>query len=96
MNDETKNPDMVKADEFVKNGIYDSALAVFLDVWKNTQNPAAGVNAGIMYEAIGDIDNALKIVKEVVDRTANQAAMFEYKRLLKEKQSQEELARQLQ
>jgi curli biogenesis system outer membrane secretion channel CsgG len=95
MKDEMKNPEMEKADEFVKNNVYDSALRVYLDVWKRSKNPAAGVNAGIMYEVLGDLESALATVKEVVDATANKKAMGEYNRLLKEKKSQEELLKQL-
>jgi hypothetical protein len=95
MKDERKDPQMEKADEFVKNSIYDSALRIYLDVWKASKNPAAGVNAGIMYEVLGDLDSALATVKEVVDATANKTAMGEYKRLLQEKKSQEELLQQL-
>jgi hypothetical protein len=95
MKDETKDPQMEKADEFVKNNVYDSALRVYLEVWKRSRNPAAGVNAGIMYEVLGDLDSALAMVKEVVDATVNRKAMGEYNRLLKEKRDQEELRRQL-
>ena len=86
---------MKRADEFVKNRIYDNALRIYLEVWKSSKNPAAGVNAGIMYEVLGDLDSALAMVREVVDATANKTAMGEYNRLLKEKESQEELLRQL-
>ena len=96
MKDKTKNPDLKAADELVKGNLYDRALEIFLQVWSGTQNPAAGVNAGIMYEALGDLDSALRIVKEVVDRTADSAAMREYSRLLREKQSLERLKEQLQ
>ena len=96
MKDKTKNPDLKAADELVKGNLYDRALEIFLQVWSGTRNPAAGVNAGIMYEALGDLDSALRIVKEVVDRTADSTAMREYSRLLKEKQSLERLKEQLQ
>jgi tetratricopeptide (TPR) repeat protein len=96
MKDKTKDPDMEKANEFVKNNDYDSALDTYLGVWKRSKNPAAGVNAGIMYEALGDLDSALATVKAVVDETANKTAMGEYNRLLREKKAQEELMKQLQ
>ncbi|MBN1412298.1 MAG: hypothetical protein JW969_15740 [Spirochaetales bacterium] len=96
MSDETKNPDMEKADEFVKNNIFDNALKIYLDVWKTTQNPAAGVNASIMYEALGDLDGAIQMAKEVVDATANPTAMREYNRLQKEKKLQEEVSEQME
>jgi curli biogenesis system outer membrane secretion channel CsgG len=96
MKDKTKDPDMKAADELVKGSMFDNAREIFLKVWKDTQNPAAGVNAGITYEAVGDLDSALRIVKEVVDNTANSTAMREYKRLLNEKKSLERLKEQLQ
>ena len=95
MKDETKDPEMKKADELVKNNLYDSALGIYLDAWRRSRNPAAGVNAGIMYEVLGDLDSAIATVRQVVDATANRKAMGEYNRLLKEKKDQEELLRQL-
>ena len=96
MKDKTKNPDLKTADELVKGNLYQNALEIFLKVWNNTQNPAAGVNAGIMYEVLGDLDSAVIVVKEVVDKTANSTAMGQYKRLLSEKQSLERLKEQMQ
>lgn len=96
MKDEMKDPEMARADEFVKNKIYDSALDVYLGVWKRSKNPAAGVNAGIMYEVLGDLDAAIATVKNVVDATQNKKAMGEYRRLLDEKASQEEVQKQMQ
>jgi curli biogenesis system outer membrane secretion channel CsgG len=96
MNDETHNSEMKKAEEFVKNRFYDNALRIYVDAWKGSKNPAAGVNAGIMYEVLGDLDSALATVKEVADATAKKEAMEEYNLLLEEKQSQAELMEQLQ
>lgn len=47
MKDKSKNPDLKTADELLKGSLYNEALQVFLEVWNGTQNPAAGVNAGI-------------------------------------------------
>ena len=96
MKDKTKNPDLKAADELVKGNRYADALGIFLKVWDDTKNPAAGVNAGIMYEVTGDLDSALIVVKEVADKTGDSTAMGQYKRLLSEKQSQERLQEQMQ
>lgn len=39
MKDGTKDPEMEKADELVKNNLYDNALRVYLDVWRRSRNP---------------------------------------------------------
>jgi hypothetical protein len=94
--DETKNPLMEKADKFVQQELYDDALKIYISVWKETKNPAAGINGAIMYEAVGDVDNAISLAKEVSNATANERAMEEYKRLLNVKAEQEEVRKQMQ
>jgi hypothetical protein len=94
MRDKTKDPRMDQADELVKGKIYDSALQIFLDVWQENGNPAAGYNAAILYEVTGQVDMAIEQMKAVVDRTADKKAMREYNRLLTVKKEQERLRQQ--
>jgi hypothetical protein len=94
MRDKTKDPRMEQADSLVKGRVYDSALEIFLDVWQQNGNVAAGFNAAILYEVTGQLDMAISQMKSVVDRTAEKKAMREYNRLLMVKKEQERLREQ--
>jgi hypothetical protein len=94
MRDKTKDPRMEQADEMVKGKIYDSALEIFLTVWRENGNVAAGFNAAILYEVTGQLDLAIELMKNVVDATADKKAMREYNRLLTVRQEQERLQEQ--
>jgi hypothetical protein len=94
MRDKSKDPRMEQADDLVKGRIYDSALEIFLDVWQQNGNVAAGFNAAILYEVIGQLNMAVSQMKSVVDRTADKKAIREYNRLLRVEQEQERLKEQ--
>jgi hypothetical protein len=94
MRDKTKDPRMEQADDLVKGRVYDNALEIFLTVWQQTGNVAAGYNAAILYEVTGQIDMAIDQMKDVVDRTAERKAMREYNRLLNVRQEQQRLQEQ--
>jgi hypothetical protein len=94
MRDKTKDPRLEQADELVKGKVYDTALEIFLEVWQQTGNVAAGFNAAILYEVTGQLEAAISQMKSVVDRTADKKAMREYNRLLTVKQEQERLKEQ--
>jgi hypothetical protein len=95
MNDKTKDPRMKEADNLVKGGIYDKALDLFLEIWYDNQNPAAGVNAAIMYEVLGNVDSALVQIQEVLDVSAERKVMYEYNRLKKVKEDLEKVEEQM-
>jgi len=95
MKDKTKDPRMKNADNLVKGGVYDKALELFLEIWYDNQNPAAGVNAAILYEVIGNVDSAIKLIEEVLDVSADKKVMDEYKRLKKVKEDLELLEEQM-
>jgi len=94
MRDKTKDPRMEQADDLVKGKVYDSALEIFLDVWQQNGNVAAGFNAAVLYEVTGQLDLAISQMKGVVDRTSDKKAMREYNRLLTVRQEQERLREQ--
>ena len=94
MRDKTKDPRMEQADDLVRGKVYDSALEIFLDVWQQNGNVAAGFNAAILYEVTGQLDMAISQMRSVVDHTADKKAMREYNRLLTVKQEQERLREQ--
>jgi hypothetical protein len=94
MRDKTKDPRVEQADDLVKGKVYDSALDIFLEVWQQNGNVAAGFNAAILYEVTGQLDMAIKQMRSVVDRTSDKKAMREYNRLLTVRQEQERLREQ--
>jgi len=94
MNDKAKDPDMKVADELVKKSSYAKALALFLQVWESTGNPAAGVNAAIMYDVTGDMDQALSLLQTVIDKSPNPTAIEEMDRLKRAKADAQRLAEQ--
>jgi hypothetical protein len=94
MNDKAKNPNMKAADELVKKASYAKALALFLQVWETSENPAAGVNAAIMYDVTGDMDQALSLLQTVIDKTSNPTAIEEMDRLKRAKADAQRLAEQ--
>jgi tetratricopeptide (TPR) repeat protein len=96
MKDKTKDPRMEEADNLVKGNIYDKALDLFLEIWYDNQNPAAGVNAAIMHEVLGDIDSALVLIENVLDVNADPKVMSEYKRLQRVKEDLSRLEKQLE
>jgi len=95
MKDKTDDPRMEQADDLVKGRVYDAALDLFLEVWEDSGNPAAGFNAAILYEITGDLDMAIEQMKEVARRTGEKKAMREYNRLLETRREQQRLQEQL-
>ncbi len=95
MKDKSSDPSMESAKQYAKNGVYDRALELYLEVWKNSRNPAAGFNGAIMYEVTSDIDTAVSLMKEVVDQYPENKIIREYNRLLGVREEQERLAQQL-
>jgi hypothetical protein len=95
MKDKRDDPIMESARQHAKNGMYDRALELYIEVWNDSRNPAAGFNGAIMYEVTGDIDAAVSLMKEVVDRYPEKKIFREYNRLLGVREEQERLAEQL-
>ncbi len=96
MKDKTKNPKMEVADEYVKVTKYQEALEIFLEVWKNSKNIAAGYNAAIMYEAMGDLDNAISQMDEVLDMYPDKKVFRELERLKAAKEEREKAMAQME
>ena len=95
MKDKSKGPIMKRARQNAKNGMYDRALELYLEVWNYSRNPAAGFNGAIMYEVTNDIDAAISLMKEVVDQYPEKKIIREYNRLLWVREEQERLMEQL-
>ena len=90
-----KNSQMKAADRYVKGGVYDRALELYLDEWTRKRYAAAGHNAAILYEVTGDLDAAISLMKQVVDVHPQRRIMKEYRRLLNARQEQKLLLKQL-
>jgi hypothetical protein len=90
-----KSSQMKAADRYVKGGVYDRALELYLDEWRRKRNASAGHNAAILYEVTGDLDAAISLMKQVVDAHPEKKIMKEYSRLLNARKEQERLLKQL-
>ena len=95
MKDKSKDSRMEMAKQYARNGVYDRALELYLEVWNDNRNSAAGYNGAIMYEVTGDIDIAVSLMKEVVDHHPDKKIVREYKRLIRVREEQKRLAEQL-
>ncbi|MBN1836443.1 MAG: hypothetical protein JW820_11375 [Spirochaetales bacterium] len=95
MKDKMDDLRMEQADELVKGRLYDAALELYLEIWDDTANPAAGFNAGILYEITGDLDSAVAQMEEVARRTGDRRSMREYGRLLETRAEYQRLQEQL-
>ncbi len=84
LKDETKSSELKNAYAYVKDGHYESALAIFRNNWDRTLNPAAGYNAAVLYYAIEEYDKAVEFAENVFDITGNAeiAGLIEYFRSL--------------
>ena len=98
MNDQSKpkNPRMKDADVYVKGGVYDKALELYLEIWHGTGNPAAGVNAAILYEVTGNVDEAINVIEQVLEVSAEKKVMQEYNRLKQVREDLKRLEEQMQ
>jgi len=95
MKDKAKDPAMKEADALVKDGDFSAALAAYLRIWKASANPAAGVNAAIMYEVSGDLDRAAAFLEEtVIPAAPSDKASRELARMKQAQRDAERLAEQ--
>jgi hypothetical protein len=86
---------MKDADALVKDGAYGRALDAYLKIWARSFNPAAGVNAAIMYEVTGQLDDAVDFLeKTVLKKIPNEKATKELERLKRAQVDAERLAEQ--
>lgn len=81
LKDKAKDPELKEANSLAYDQYYKESFDIYYDNWKRTHNPAAGYNAAILYEALGNIEQAVELMKEVVSVTNNEDAVKEYSRL---------------
>jgi hypothetical protein len=94
MRDKSKDPRVAQGVELLRDRLYDQALEVFLQVFRESGNTAAGYDAAIVYEITGRLNQALTQMQEVVQRTGERKAVRAYTRLQAAKQEQERLIEQ--
>ncbi|HAJ80246.1 MAG TPA: hypothetical protein DCO75_10805 [Fibrobacteres bacterium] len=81
MKDKTKNPEFERALKFLKGNMYQNAYDIFSQIYKTSGNIAAGYNAAITKEAIGDIEGAYNEMNELASKTAEPDVIREVNRL---------------
>jgi tetratricopeptide (TPR) repeat protein len=79
----TVKTEMKEAMAHVKTQNYKIALESYLGIYERYKSPAAAENASILYEALGDMESALKIMQRVYDDTGNPTAQLVIARLNK-------------
>jgi tetratricopeptide (TPR) repeat protein len=86
---------MEEAARLARSGVYDEALAIYLEIWEVSKNPAAGYNGAIVYEVTGDLDAAIALMKLTVSVSNEKRVVREYRRLLLVKEERKRLEEQL-
>jgi tetratricopeptide (TPR) repeat protein len=91
---EKDNPRFETAEQYIKSSQYKQALDLYTTMWYDSGSFAAGYNAAILYEVMGQYDSALALMKEVYDATRNPDAYEAYQRLQRVKIEAEEASKQ--
>jgi hypothetical protein len=79
--DATKDPRMKEAEELVKGGSYKDALAAYQAVYAGNGNFAAGYNAALMIEILGDLPGAIDAMSVLASASGNPKAANELNRM---------------
>jgi|GEM_PF-1054305 len=82
LRDPLDDPRMEEADDMAKDGLHRRAADSFLNIWYDTRNYAAGYNAAILFEVIGELDRAASLMREVAEQTGESRAYREANRLI--------------
>jgi hypothetical protein len=81
LKDKSKNPEFDRALSFMKGNMYGNAYDIFAQIYKTSGNVAAGFNAAIMKEAMGDVEAAYNEMNDIATKTADPKAIGEVQRL---------------
>jgi tetratricopeptide (TPR) repeat protein len=65
---------MAGALELIKEGSYKQALNEYEAIYADKKSFEAGYNASLLHEALGDIDEAMRVAQDLADETGNPAA----------------------
>jgi hypothetical protein len=79
--DSGKNEALERADALVKKGQYREALAIYQSTYAAGGNFAAGYNAAIMTEILGDLAGAISLMDALYSATGNPKAANELRRM---------------
>ncbi|MDR2541905.1 MAG: CsgG/HfaB family protein [Treponema sp.] len=83
-NNRELRPQMEEARTHVRAGNYMAARQIYLDIWVTYQSVAAAVNASILYEAMGETQNAVNLMQQVHLETGSPLASNTLARLNRE------------
>jgi hypothetical protein len=89
--DKTKDQRMKDADELVKKGRYEAALAIYDEVFAENGNFAAGYDAAIVTEILGDLDGAILLMDALAAGTGASKATSELARMRRTRADAERL-----
>ncbi|MGM0432075.1 MAG: DUF6340 family protein, partial [Spirochaetota bacterium] len=95
LKEEKGNDKFEAAEKLIKSSQYKKALDLYLELWYDSEILAAGYNAAILYEVMGQYDSALSLMKEVHDTTGNPDAYQQYLRLQQVSREADEAKQQL-
>ncbi len=85
-----------RADELVKEGIYREAIRLFQGIWYEQGDFSAGYNAAVLYEALGELDQAVSLMRDVASVTGERLAFQELNRLIDAREQRLRAQKQLQ
>ena len=89
--DQSDDPELEHAEELVEAGFYERALAIYIEHWRKSSNPAAGYNAAILHEAKGNLNEAIELLEKIIENTSDIFYLNEHKRLLQVQTVQEQV-----
>jgi hypothetical protein len=93
--DKTNNMVMETADQLVKDRNYEQALSLYLEIWHSNRNYAAGYNAAVLYEVMGQLQQAVSLMQDVANQTKNPDAYRKLSQLENELQVYNEAVTQI-
>jgi hypothetical protein len=73
--DDTKDPAMEVADSLVKDGFIQRAYDQYIKIYETTGNFAAGYNAALLVQALGDLEEARRQMSALADATLDSRAL---------------------
>lgn len=87
MGNSPKSKSVEEAYKAAEDGNLSYALSLFLESWNTTGHVPSGYNASLLYAALGDMDNALSLIREVL-RASNDDKVYKLYKTLYEMDSQ--------
>lgn len=99
LKDKSKDPlieeQMKVASQIAKDGNYTQAHAIFMEIYQRDRIFEAGYNAALLYEVMGQLDEAALLMSQIYFNTNNPKAQKALKDIQQEIRYREQLQRQL-